>query len=57
MQGGTNGGRLGGIADVVGGGDEKSLFVLHQVTWPVCRDAVSTELQGSFQHSDGSCHP
>jgi hypothetical protein len=29
VQGGTNGGRLGGIADAVGGGNEKSLFMLH----------------------------
>jgi hypothetical protein len=26
---GLNGGRLGGIADAVGGGDEKPLFMLH----------------------------
>jgi len=29
VQGETNDGRLGGIADAVGGGDEKPLFVLH----------------------------
>jgi hypothetical protein len=29
VQGGNNDGRPGSMADAVGGGDEKSLFVLH----------------------------